>query len=118
MSGIITDGTSLLRRAGAFAAAAAVAAKPTSARISKSVFYFHKMMLLGRSVFTSDLAVQSSGRTHALLGHRTNVERATATFPNSSAGDRQYPRHSEYDPRMYQHQYEDDVDIDGEPEDQ
>lgn len=116
MSKKLTDGKSLLRWAGAFAAAA-VAAKPTSARISKSVLYFYREMLLGRSVFPSDVAARSFGRTHALLGHRTNVERATATFP-SSPGDRQYPRHSEYDPRMYQHQYENDVDADEEPEDQ
>lgn len=116
MSEKLTNGTSLLRRARAFAAAAAVAAKPTSARISKWVLYFHKQLLLRRSVVASDVPAQSLGRTDALLGHRSDVERAT--FPSSSAGDRQYPRHSEYDPRMYQHRYDNDVDVDDEPEDQ
>ena len=52
------------------------------------------------------------------FGHRTKSERATALFPSSSAGVHQYPRHSEYDPQMYQKQYEDDVDVDDEHEDQ
>ena len=52
------------------------------------------------------------------FGHRTNLERATESFPSSSAGIHQYPRHSEYNPQTYQKQYEDDVEIDDEPEDQ
>ena len=52
------------------------------------------------------------------FGHRTNLERATESLPSSSPRIHQYPRHSEYNPQMYQKQYEDDVDVDDEPEDQ
>ncbi|KAL3153482.1 hypothetical protein ABBQ38_011813 [Trebouxia sp. C0009 RCD-2024] len=48
--------------------------------------------------------------------YRTSLERATESFPNNNASGHQYPRHSEYDPHMYQNQSEDDVEVDDEPE--